>query len=112
MISFYFRITSNDYRIIKFKNKKINIKALRTPNMNTLYFIKEYSIKAEMLPFKLIFLQTIKITKQDEVPNKYSYHYSLVLIVILMRLHITIEPLHDSVCSLTKLYVPSAASAV
>lgn len=49
-----------------------------------------------MFPLKFTFLQTIKITKQDEVPNKYSYHYDLVLIVILMRLHITFESLCDS----------------
>lgn len=77
-----------------------------------MYFTKEYSIKTEMFPFKHIFLQTIKITKQDEVLNKYLYHYDLVLIVILMRLHITIDLLHDLVFSLMKLYVSSAVSDV
>lgn len=77
-----------------------------------MYFIKECSRETEMFPLNLFFLQTIKITKQDEVSDKYSYHYDLVLIVILMRLHITIEPLHDSVFSLMKLYVPSAVSDV
>lgn len=80
--------------------------------MSTLYFIKDFSIQTEMFPFKFTFLQTSKITKQDEVPNKYSYRYDLVLIVILMRLHIPIESLCDSVFSLIKMYAPSTVSDV
>lgn len=77
-----------------------------------LYLFKSLQEKQKCFLLNLFFLQTIKITKQDEVPDKYSYHYDLVLIVILMRLHITVEPLHDSVFSLMKLYVPSAVSDV
>lgn len=80
--------------------------------MSILYFIKEFSIQREMFPFTFTFLQTIKITKQDEVPNRYSYPYDLVLIVILMRLHITIESLCDSVFSLIKVYAPSTVTDV
>lgn len=67
----------------------------------------------ELFPFEdSFFTQSIEIKQQGEVHNKYSYHYDLVLIVILMRLHITTELLHDSVFSLMKLYVPSAVSDV
>ena len=66
----------------------------------------------EVFPFKHVFLWTTEFTKQHEVPNKYSYHYDLAFIVILMRLHIAIELLHDSVFLLMKLYVSSAVSDV